>query len=46
MKDGFALIPKIWSDLKEKECCRRIVNVESGKRRNGNKIEIRSSWIK
>jgi hypothetical protein len=30
MKDGFALIHKIWSDLKEKECCRRVVNVEGG----------------
>jgi hypothetical protein len=24
--------------LKEKECCKRVVNVERGKRRNGNKI--------
>jgi hypothetical protein len=28
MKDGLALIHKIWSDLKEKECCRRVVNAE------------------
>jgi hypothetical protein len=28
MKDGLTLIYKIWSDLKEKECCRRVVNVE------------------
>jgi hypothetical protein len=28
MKDGVALIQKIWSDLREKECYRRIVNVE------------------
>jgi hypothetical protein len=46
MKDGLALMHKIWSDLKEKECCRRVVNVEKGKWRNGNKIGIRSSWIK
>jgi hypothetical protein len=30
MKDRLALIHKIWSDLKEKECCRRVVNVERG----------------
>jgi hypothetical protein len=46
MKDGLALIHKICSDLKEKECCKRVVNVERGKWRNGNKIGIRSSWIK
>jgi hypothetical protein len=31
MKDVFALIYKIWSDLTEKEYCRRVVNVERGK---------------
>jgi hypothetical protein len=46
MKDGLTLIHKIWSDLKEKECCRRVVNVEREKWRNGNKIEMRSSWMK
>jgi hypothetical protein len=46
MKDGLALIHKIWSDLKEKECCKRVVNVERRKWRMENKIEIRSSWIK
>jgi hypothetical protein len=46
MKDGFALIHKIWSDLKEKECCRRVVNVERGKWINGSKIGMISSWIK
>jgi hypothetical protein len=46
MKDGLALIHKIWSDLKEKECCRMVVNVERGNCRNGNKIGIRSSWTK
>jgi hypothetical protein len=46
MKGGFALIHKIWSDLKEKECCRSVVNVKRGKWRNVNKIGIRSSWIK
>jgi hypothetical protein len=46
MKDGLALIHKIWSDLKEKECCRMVVNVERVNWRNGNKIGIRSSWIK
>jgi hypothetical protein len=43
MKGGLALIHKIWSDLKEKEYCRRIVNVERGKWRNKNKIGMRSS---
>jgi hypothetical protein len=28
MKSGLVLMQKIWSDLKEKECCRRVVNVE------------------
>jgi hypothetical protein len=46
MKDILALIHKIWSDLKEKECCRRVVNVERKKWRNGNKIAMRSSWMK
>jgi hypothetical protein len=46
MKNGLALIHKIWSDLKEKEYCRSVVNIEKGKWRNGNKIEIRSSWMK
>jgi hypothetical protein len=46
MKDGLALIHKIWSNLKEKECCRRVVNVERGKWRNVNKIGIRSSWMR
>jgi hypothetical protein len=46
MKDGLALIHKIWSDLKEKECCRRALNVERGKWKNGNKIGMRSSWMK
>jgi hypothetical protein len=36
MKDELTLIHKIWSDLKEKKCCRRIVNVEREKWRNGN----------
>jgi hypothetical protein len=45
MKDGLALIHEIWSDLKEKKCCRKVVNVERGKWRNG-KIEMRSSWMK
>jgi hypothetical protein len=43
MKDGVALIHKIWSDLKEKECCRRVVNIERRKWRNRNKIGMRSS---
>jgi hypothetical protein len=30
MKNGLELIHKIWSDLKEKECCKRVVNVEGG----------------
>jgi hypothetical protein len=30
---------KLWADLKEKECCERVVDVEKGKWRNGNKIE-------
>jgi hypothetical protein len=46
MKDGLALIHKIWSDLKEKECHKRVVIVERGKWKNGNKVGIRSSWIK
>jgi hypothetical protein len=46
MKDGLELIHKIWSDLKEKECCRRVVNVKRGKWRNGNKIRISSSQMK
>jgi hypothetical protein len=46
MKGGLILIHKIWSDLKEKKCYRRVVNVERGKWRNGNKIGMRSSWIK
>jgi hypothetical protein len=46
MNDGLALIHKIWSDLKEKECYGRVVNAERGKWRNGNKIGMRSSWIK
>jgi hypothetical protein len=37
---------KIWSDFKEKNCCRRVVKVERGKWRNENKIWVRSSWIK
>jgi hypothetical protein len=36
MKGELTLIHKIWSDLKEKECCRRIVNIEREKWRNGN----------
>jgi hypothetical protein len=45
MKDGLAMIHKSWSDLKEKECCRRLVNVERERQkwRNGNKIGMRSS---
>jgi hypothetical protein len=35
MKYELALIHNIWSDLKEKECCKMIVNVERGKWRNG-----------
>jgi hypothetical protein len=46
MKEGFTPIHKIWLDLKEKECCRRLVNVEREKWRNENKIGMRSSWIK
>jgi hypothetical protein len=46
MKDELALIHKVWSDLKEKECCKRVVNVERGKWRDGNKMEIRFSWMK
>jgi hypothetical protein len=46
MKDGPALICEIWSDLKEKECCRKVVNVERGKWRNEIKIGMRSSWMK
>jgi hypothetical protein len=46
MKDGLALIHKIWSDLEEKESCRRVVNVKRGKWRYGNKIGMRSSWMK
>jgi hypothetical protein len=46
MKDGLALMHKIWSDLKEKEFFRRVVNVDKAKRRNGNKIGMRSSWMK
>jgi hypothetical protein len=46
MKNGLALIHKIWSELKEKECCTRVVNVERRKWRNGNKIGMRSSWMK
>jgi hypothetical protein len=46
MKDGLALIYKIWSDLKEKDCCRRAVNIERGKWGNGNKIAMRPSWMK
>jgi hypothetical protein len=46
MKDGLALISKIWSDLKEKECCKRVVN-EEGKmeewKQNWDKVFI---WIK
>jgi hypothetical protein len=30
MKEGLALMHKIRSDLKEKECCKRIVNIERG----------------
>jgi hypothetical protein len=46
MKDGLALIHKIWSDLKGNEYFRRVVNVEREKWRNENKIWMRSSWIK
>jgi hypothetical protein len=46
MEDGLALMHKIWSDLKEKECSRRIVKVDRGRWRNGNKIGMRSSSIK
>jgi hypothetical protein len=46
MKDELALIHKIWSNLKEKECCRRVVNVKREKCRNGNEIGMRSSWMK
>jgi hypothetical protein len=46
MKDGLPLTHKIWSDLKEKECRRRVVNVEKEKWRNENKIGMRSSWMK
>jgi hypothetical protein len=46
MKDGLALIHKIWSDLKEKECWRRAVNVKREKWGNGNKTGMRSSWMK
>jgi hypothetical protein len=46
MKDGLAVIYKIWSDLKEKEFCRRVVNVEMEKWRNGSKFGMRSSWVK
>jgi hypothetical protein len=31
MKDELTLIHKIWFDLKEKECCKRILNVEEWK---------------
>jgi hypothetical protein len=31
MKDGFILIHKIWSEFREKECCRMVVNVERRK---------------
>jgi hypothetical protein len=34
---------KIWSDLKEKKCYRRVINVERGKWKNKNKIGIKSS---
>jgi hypothetical protein len=37
MKDGLALIHKIWSDLKENECCRRVVNEREGERERGEK---------
>jgi hypothetical protein len=43
MKNELALIHKIWSDLKEKESHRRVVNVVRGKWRNGNKIGMRFS---
>jgi hypothetical protein len=43
MTDGLALIHKIWPNLKEKECCRRVVNVERRKWRNENKIGMKSS---
>jgi hypothetical protein len=43
MKDELALMHKIWSDLKAKESCRRLVNVERGKWRNENKIGMKSS---
>jgi hypothetical protein len=43
MRDGLGLIHKIFPDLEEKEYCRRVVNVERGKWRNGNKIGMRSS---
>jgi hypothetical protein len=43
MKDELTLIHKIWSDLKEKEFCRTVVNVERGKWRNKNKIGMQSS---
>jgi hypothetical protein len=46
MKDGLALIHKVWCDLRDKEYCKRVVNVERGKWRNGNKIGIKPSWIK
>jgi hypothetical protein len=45
MKDGLPLIHKIWSDLREKEFCRRFVNVEREKWRIGNKTGMRSSWM-
>jgi hypothetical protein len=31
MKDGLAVMYKIWSDLKEKTCYGRVVNVERRK---------------
>jgi hypothetical protein len=46
MKDGLTLIHNICSDLKEKECCRRLVNVGREKWRNENKIGMRASWMK
>jgi hypothetical protein len=38
MKDGLALIHKLWNDIKEKECCRRVVNVE------GEMEEWKQNW--
>jgi hypothetical protein len=42
MKEGLALIHKIWSDLKEKEYCK----CREGEMENGNKIGMGSSWMK